>query len=360
MTNKTILNLISQHLAKRGYQISKHLRLSQHSADNHNNQKDGMPIDVFYQGLTLVTQSTSAVLSTASEGSPAYVYKWQLSPCHSQAQLQSQNKYEQQQQSPHLTFGLYQEIECLQSIHHQSRSAHHLTSSIDSGSPVVPILVYDNNFILSDTEQAHRWQGVGFMMPYFAQGSVKHYLASHNNLHQNSLDIHHKIKLAQAMVSNLRQLHQLGWVHGDIKPSNFLISSTNTDFSTYLSDLSCAFQVNDNTNATSTALATLSGTAAYMPPECWQGQPKSEQSDIYALGITLYEVFMGEKPFVANKLSGWAQSHCQQPLPLLSEPLSKQVPALQVIMDKLLAKQVDNRYQCMDEVCSDVSQLQRQ
>ena len=78
------------------------------------------------------------------------------------------------------------------------------------------------------------------------------------------------------------------------------------------------------------------------------------QSDIYAFGITLFELLVGEKPYQLKKKemdkqklsSQWAVLHCQQPIPLLP----KQWSSLQPVIDKLLAKRTENRLKNMQEV----------
>ncbi|WP_019672936.1 serine/threonine-protein kinase [Psychrobacter lutiphocae] len=356
---RSLLALLTRHLAKHNYQVNKHLRLSQyravsqHSHTSHNlsadYQSDQLSGTAYYQGLTLLTQSIPdsiasdlpSSLPAKSHVSPYCIYKWQLSPYKPQSQHQHQHQ--------HQHFSLCHEIKNLQLIQQ------HITESASPIPPTVPVIAcYDEIITITDSDQ--KWQCVGFIMPYLFEASIKDYLARNDGDNQ-SLNICHKLDLAQAMASSLKQLHGLGWIHGDIKPSNFLLSRTDSKITTYLSDLSCALQPGDNVALTTTL---LSGTPAYLAPECWQGQLKNQQSDIYAFGITLYEIVMGKRPFILDNLDdlqGWAQLHCQQPVPLLSAQLQEQYPALQTIIDKLLAKQISNRYQCMDAVWNDLYQL---
>lgn len=100
--------------------------------------------------------------------------------------------------------------------------------------------------------------------------------------------------------------------------------------------------------------ASLAGTAAYLAPERWQGQGATVQSDIYAFGIMMTEILVGERPFKIHNQSNeplreWAIQHCQQTIPTLPLEYSR----YQGIVDKVLAKQVHKRYQSMKEVLRD-------
>ena len=151
----------------------------------------------------------------------------------------------------------------------------------------------------------------------------------------------------------IHHLHNIGWLHNDIKPSNILLEDSlpnNADnsgitFNLLLTDFALASAIYQPSEA-STA-----GTPAYFAPERWQGQGATMQSDIYAFGIMLYEILMGERPFNVDlhndkRLREWAIPHCQHPVTTL--PLEYR--RYQNIADKALAKRVQKRYQNMDEI----------
>ena len=106
------------------------------------------------------------------------------------------------------------------------------------------------------------------------------------------------------------------------------------------------------------SIANTAGTPAYFAPERWQGQGATVQSDIYAFGIMLYEILVGERPFNVDlhndkRLREWAIRHCQHPVPIL--PL--EYFRYQDIVDKALAKRLEKRYQSMEEVLRDLKLL---
>lgn len=201
----------------------------------------------------------------------------------------------------------------------------------------------------------HDWQLTVIVMPYYPLGSLKNYI-QHNEL-TNSRKVALLLALAQAILT----LHQVGWTHGDLKPSNILITAEQPDLQLLLNDFALAMPIptlspiassitaSSMSTTNPTALIPPKGTPAYLAPECWQGQGTSIQSDIYAFGVMLFEILTGAKPYQISRsdtdtqeevLHQWAVAHCQQPIPKL--------PALwqqyQPLLDGMLAKTKAKRY----------------
>ncbi|MBP3945293.1 protein kinase [Psychrobacter sp. K31L] len=192
------------------------------------------------------------------------------------------------------------------------------------------------------------------VMPYYSNGSLAGQLSDRNQRSLTASQKHHFITQSAHLIANL---HQAGWLHNDIKPSNILLD-TSCDSS--LLNNAGASSLMPNLLLTDFALAEMfnelkegspAGTPAYLAPERWQGKGAMVQSDIYAFGIMMVEILMGERPFKINKQSSdpmidWATQHCQQPMPALPLEYSR----YQCIVDKALAKRVEKRYRSMDEV----------
>ena len=251
--------------------------------------------------------------------------------------------------------GLAYEAEVLKSIN---------ISISENSLPAIapPILAYDNVTIqiLKPSSQL-----TILVMPYYPNGSLAIQLNSQNHSRLTDIQKHHLIKQSAHLVTNL---HNIGWLHNDIKPSNILLdgfmpnhagnSSIVPDL--LLTDFTLAEAINDDIaqNSDKNSTGDSAGTPAYLAPERWQGQGATLQSDIYAFGIMMYEILTGKRPFNIDNQSNeplreWAIQHCQQPIPTL--PL--EYSGYQGIIDKALAKRVERRYQSMEDIVVDLERL---
>lgn len=184
-------------------------------------------------------------------------------------------------------------------------------------------------------------------MPYYSQGNLARYL-------KQTLTIEQKHQLMVKAAQLVKSLHGKGWLHNDIKPSNILI---NEGQSLLLTDFALAERLN-NSDSNKSNLKNSAGTPAYLAPERWQGQGASIQSDLYALGIMMYEILASERPFAiesstSESLTDWALQHCQQPIPTLPSQYSD----YQDIVEKALGKLVSKRYLSMEEILEDLQKL---
>jgi hypothetical protein len=147
--------------------------------------------------------------------------------------------------------------------------------------------------------------------------------------------------------AGLELAHSRGIYHRDIKPSNILITSDRT---AKISDFGIAKL------ARSTALtqdgATL-GSPAYMSPEQCSGETIDHRTDIYALGVTFYQLLAGKPPFEGDTASVLAQHLVSTPRSL-AERIENIPEQLERVVMKMLAKDPDKRQQCMNEVIADI------
>lgn len=111
-------------------------------------------------------------------------------------------------------------------------------------------------------------------------------------IRQGPLPLDKAAKLLDQVASALDYAHQRGVVHRDIKPGNILLDD---EGNAVLTDFSIAQITNDSTSLTQTGV--IIGTPAYMPPEQWQGTPIDSRTDIYALGVVLFDMLAGRTPF---------------------------------------------------------------
>ena len=243
---------------------------------------------------------------------------------------------------------LIHEASILKSINSLSSNQNSLQSSLTAIAP--PILAYDN---LRVQILAQSLPLTILVMPYYLNGS----LATQLNVRNHSLlTLQRKHQFIVQSAQLIANLHNAGWLHNDIKPSNILLDGfmpNHADDSSIipnllLTDFALAEPISKSVGAS------LAGTPAYLAPERWQGQGATVQSDIYAFGVMITEILVGERPFNIDSLNDeplreWAIQHCQQTIPTLPLEYSR----YQGIVDKVLAKQVQKRYQSMKEVLRD-------
>ena len=183
-----------------------------------------------------------------------------------------------------------------------------------------------------------------------------------------------RIKLSEALevaiqVANaLTAAHAAGIVHRDIKPENVMLRPDGyvkvLDFG--LAKLTEAFDSEDNVDPEATTKplrdtspGVIMGTVSYMSPEQSRGQKVDSRSDIFSLGVVLYEMVTGRKPFAGDTMSDvLAQILEREP-----EPITIYFPnapgELQWIISKALAKDRDSRYQTVKELLNDLKRLKQ-
>lgn len=151
-------------------------------------------------------------------------------------------------------------------------------------------------------------------------------------------------RIFTALCSAIDYAHSRGMVHRDIKPANVMI---NDEGQVVLTDFGIA-RIVGATQYTQTGA--LSGTPAYMSPEQGQGERGDERSDIYSLGVMLYEMITGIVPYDADTPFAVIMKHISEPLPLPSR-INPDIPEpVERIVLKAMSKSPDDRYQTAGEM----------
>ena len=155
------------------------------------------------------------------------------------------------------------------------------------------------------------------------------------------------LAIAADVARALFDAHQRGIVHRDIKPENILLpaGAAADHLSIKLSDFGIARSVDQSESLAVTQAGSLIGTPFYMSPEqCKGGGEIGPQSDIYALGVTMFELLSGRLPFVADDPLKLAAMHCFEAPPALAAVNSLISDRTIAVVEKSLAKRPDERY----------------
>ncbi len=152
------------------------------------------------------------------------------------------------------------------------------------------------------------------------------------------------LRLAIAVTSALGKLHQRGLIHKDIKPANIVVDCA--DGNVRLTGFGIASRLSRERQAPEPP-ETIAGTLAYMAPEQTGRMNRSidARSDLYALGVTLYQMLTGVLPFTAVDPMEWVHCHIARPPTPPSERLKDLPGSVSAIIMKLLAKTAEERYQ---------------
>jgi PAS domain S-box-containing protein len=167
------------------------------------------------------------------------------------------------------------------------------------------------------------------------------------------IEIGEFLRLAIALSTAVKALHDSGLIHKDIKPSNIFFKST-TD-QVWLTGFGIASRV-PRERLSPTQPEVVAGTFAYMSPEQTGRMNRSIdlRSDLYSLGVTLYHVLAGALPFVASDPLEWMHCHIAQRPPDLAEHAKGIPEQICAVIMKLLAKAAEDRYQTAVGLTSDL------
>jgi TolB-like protein/predicted Ser/Thr protein kinase len=163
------------------------------------------------------------------------------------------------------------------------------------------------------------------------------------------------IRLVRQAAEGLGCAHRAGIVHRDVKPSNLIVDGRGT---VKLVDFGIA-RVSD-TAVQLTAASALMGTPGYMAPEQAQGKPVDHRADLYALGLTMYELLAGTPPFQAADAISLVVKNLQEPLPDLRITGIGLPEELVHLVEMMAVKDPDARIQSCDAVIAVLDSIESQ
>ena len=184
-------------------------------------------------------------------------------------------------------------------------------------------------------------EGITYLvMRYIEAGTLKDLVAR-----QGPLDLREAERIIDQVGRALSYAHSQGVVHRDIKPSNVLIDERGDAF---LTDFGIAKLVAGTAQFTTTGA--IVGTPAYMSPEQGLGESVDARSDIYALGVVLYEIVTGQVPFEAETPLAVLLKHVNDPLPPPRQIKQDLPESVERVILKAMAKSPEDRFQTADEM----------
>ena len=164
-----------------------------------------------------------------------------------------------------------------------------------------------------------------------------------------ALEPQEAIAYAIEIARGLSVAHARRMVHRDIKPQNILIDAEGR---AKLTDFGISRQLEqDGMTATGRVL----GTTDYVAPEQAMGRPVDQRSDIYSLGVVLYEMLVGQVPFAADSQVGVAMKHVNEELPDVQRRRPDVSAAVALVVERATAKDPAERYQQVSEMIDDLS-----
>src|SRR5215213_7261911 len=185
-------------------------------------------------------------------------------------------------------------------------------------------------------------------MEYVPGGTLKEWISR-----EGPLEAADAAGIGAQVAEALGAAHDRGMVHRDIKPQNVLLAARG---GAKVADFGIA---RAGSSATISRTGSVMGTAGYMSPEQALGKPATPKSDLYSLGVVLYETLTGELPYTADNPIAVSMKHVNEPLRPPIE-LNPRMPAgMNALVTKLMAKDPEARYADADELADDLRRVNR-
>jgi len=171
-----------------------------------------------------------------------------------------------------------------------------------------------------------------FVMRYMSGGSLT------EQIQNRSLSLFQMAHIIQRVATALDYAHARGVIHRDLKPDNILFDEYNN---AYISDFGIAKLIQATTTLTKSGII---GTPTHMSPEQAKGEAMDGRSDIYSLGVILFEMLSGKTPYDATTPLGMAFKHATYPVPRILN-INPNLPAgVEGVIEKVMAKERERRY----------------
>ncbi|MEE6728733.1 Stk1 family PASTA domain-containing Ser/Thr kinase [Pediococcus pentosaceus] len=202
-------------------------------------------------------------------------------------------------------------------------------------------LVHPNIVGVYDIGEEH---GMNYLIMEYVEGqNLKQYIRD-----QFPIPLGQVVSLMSQILNGVQTAHYHGIIHRDLKPQNILIDKHGkakiTDFGIAIANQQSSF----------TRTNTVIGSVQYLSPEQVRGHIATQQSDIYSLGIILFEMLTGKVPFEGESAVSIAVKHYQDQLPLVKDFNTKIPQSLENVVLKATAKNPIDRYKNVAEMAADL------
>ncbi|VEG64556.1 putative serine/threonine-protein kinase PknB [Staphylococcus condimenti] len=184
------------------------------------------------------------------------------------------------------------------------------------------------------------------VMEYIEGPTLSEYIKTHG-----PLSIETAVNFAEQILNGIQHAHEAGIVHRDIKPQNILVDRHKT---LRILDFGIAKALSETAM---TQTSHVLGTVQYLSPEQAKGESTDMRTDIYSIGIVLYEMLVGEPPFTGETAVSIAIKHIQDPMPNASDKRSEIPQALSNVILKATEKNRNDRYQDTESMKKDLSSV---
>jgi hypothetical protein len=178
-------------------------------------------------------------------------------------------------------------------------------------------------------------------MEYFPLGDLRSHL-------RKALDPGIALYYVRQIAAGLEAIHQVGIVHRDLKPHNVMLRQ---DGILAITDFGIAKQV--SMQITDTGAGEVVGTPYYLSPEQALGQPVDARSDIYSLGVMMFEMLTGRRPYHAASAQELLDLHIHAPVPTLPANMQR----LQPVLDRMMAKDPQQRFASASELLDALTEI---
>ncbi len=169
---------------------------------------------------------------------------------------------------------------------------------------------------------------------------------------QAPLSVQQALEIARQIAAGVGAAHRKGIVHRDIKPGNVLITPSGE---AKVADFGIARAMTDTQHLTEPGV--VWGTTAYLSPEQIRGEPATPASDVYAIGVVLFEMLTGRTPFQGEDRVAIALQHLHEPPPKLNALNPRVPPSVERLVERMLSKDPAERFANADDVANVIFHL---